>query len=130
MQASAILKARVHGLEVPAWAADAEKVAAAAAAVQIVPFVAKDGVKIETDPTKDGSSASGKYAGHEDAIIDGMVATLQAAAAALPAGTRLAPIAFEKDDDSNFHMAFIAGAANMRARNYSIPEVDKLQVSF
>lgn len=34
---------------------------------------------------------------------------------------------FEKDDDANFHMEFIAGLANMRARNYTIPEVDKLK---
>lgn len=45
----------------------------------------------------------------------------------LPAGFRLAPITFEKDDDSNYHMDLIAGLANMRARNYSIPEVDKLK---
>ena len=29
--------------------------------------------------------------------------------------------------DTNFHMDFIAGLANMRARNYKIPEVDKLK---
>jgi len=34
---------------------------------------------------------------------------------------------FEKDDDGNFHMDLIAGLANMRARNYSVPEVDKLK---
>lgn len=34
---------------------------------------------------------------------------------------------FEKDDDTNYHMDLIAGLANMRARNYSIPEVDKLK---
>ncbi len=38
-------------------------------------------------------------------------------------GFRLSPIHFEKDDDTNFHMECIAGLANMRARNYSIPEV-------
>lgn len=45
----------------------------------------------------------------------------------LPAGSRLQHIVFEKDDDTNFHMDFIAGWANMRARNYSIPEVDKFK---
>ncbi len=30
---------------------------------------------------------------------------------------------FEKDDDTNYHMELIAGLANLRARNYSIPEV-------
>lgn len=32
-----------------------------------------------------------------------------------------------QDDDTNYHMDFIAGLANMRARNYNIPEVDKLK---
>lgn len=35
-----------------------------------------------------------------------------------------------KDDDTNYHMDMIAGLANMRARNYSIPEVDKLKAKF
>ncbi|KAH0849533.1 hypothetical protein HID58_096310 [Brassica napus] len=39
-------------------------------------------------------------------------------------------IQFEKDDDTNYHMDVIAGLANMRARNYSIPEVDKLKAKF
>ena len=33
-------------------------------------------------------------------------------------------------DDTNYHMDLIAGLANMRARNYSIPEVDKLKAKF
>ena len=32
------------------------------------------------------------------------------------------PIEFEKDDDTNFHIAFINAAANLRARNYKITE--------
>ena len=51
----------------------------------------------------------------------------QAALKDLPAGFRLNPIVFEKDDDTNWHMDLIAGLANMRARNYSIPEVDKFK---
>jgi len=34
---------------------------------------------------------------------------------------------FEKDDDTNYHMDMIAGLANMRARNYTVAEVDKLK---
>jgi len=34
------------------------------------------------------------------------------------------PADFEKDDDSNFHISFISAAANLRARNYKIPEAD------
>ena len=52
---------------------------------------------------------------------------MQAAQQKLPAGYKLAPVVFEKDVDTNFHMDFIAGLANMRARNYKIPEVDKLK---
>jgi hypothetical protein len=33
-----------------------------------------------------------------------------------------------QDDDRNFHMDFIRSFANLRARNYSIEEVDALQV--
>mmetsp|Transcript_8715 Transcript_8715/g.11475 ORF Transcript_8715/g.11475 Transcript_8715/m.11475 type:complete len:147 (+) Transcript_8715:2451-2891(+) len=32
------------------------------------------------------------------------------------------PAEFEKDDDTNFHIAFINAAANLRARNYQITE--------
>jgi len=37
-------------------------------------------------------------------------------------GMKLNEVEFEKDDDSNFHMAFVAAAANLRARNYRIAE--------
>lgn len=50
-------------------------------------------------------------------------------AASLPApaslaGYRMKPVDFEKDDDTNFHMAFITAASNLRATNYSIPTAD------
>ena len=35
-----------------------------------------------------------------------------------------------QDDDTNYHMDLIAALANMRARNYNIPEVDKLKAKF
>lgn len=35
---------------------------------------------------------------------------------------------FEKDDDSNNHMDFIAAAANLRATNYRIPAATKLEI--
>jgi len=34
------------------------------------------------------------------------------------------PVAFEKDDDSNFHIAFITACSNLRAANYKIPTAD------
>ena len=35
---------------------------------------------------------------------------------------------FEKDDDSNHHIDFIAAVANLRARNYKIGEADRLKI--
>jgi len=40
----------------------------------------------------------------------------------------LNPVEFEKDDDTNYHIDFISATANLRARNYKIPEVDKFKV--
>ena len=37
-------------------------------------------------------------------------------------------IVFEKDDDTNNHIDFIAAVANLRARNYSIEEVPQHRV--
>jgi len=39
-------------------------------------------------------------------------------------GHKLQPVEFEKDDDTNFHIAFITACSNLRARNYKIPEAD------
>lgn len=125
IQAAAILRAQVYGLPVPDWAADLSKVMAVAAAVSIPPFQPKAGVRIETDPK--AQSATPMSGGDDGAAIEGLAQSLTAAVAGLPPKFALAPIAFEKDDDTNYHMQFIAGFANMRARNYDIGEVDKLQ---
>lgn len=42
--------------------------------------------------------------------------------------TKASPLEFEKDDDQNFHIDFIAAASNLRASNYSIPLEDKMKV--
>lgn len=38
--------------------------------------------------------------------------------------TVLKPIEFEKDDDTNYHIAFITAASNLRAMNYGITKAD------
>eukprot|EP00461_Guttulinopsis_vulgaris_P000151 UN00151 len=38
------------------------------------------------------------------------------------AGMTLSPVEFEKDDDTNHHIAFITACSNLRARNYQIKE--------
>ena len=35
---------------------------------------------------------------------------------------------FEKDDESNYHIDLIAATANLRARNYKIPEAPKHKI--
>ncbi|XP_070839263.1 ubiquitin-like modifier-activating enzyme 6 [Chaetodon trifascialis] len=40
---------------------------------------------------------------------------------------RLSPLQFEKDDDSNGHMDFVASASALRARMYSIEPADRLK---
>ncbi|KAG8523972.1 Ubiquitin-like modifier-activating enzyme 7 [Galemys pyrenaicus] len=42
-------------------------------------------------------------------------------------GPPLKPLMFEKDNDSNFHMDFVAAAANLRAQNYGIPPATRAQ---
>jgi ubiquitin-activating enzyme E1 len=44
------------------------------------------------------------------------------------AGYRLNAIEFEKDDDTNHHIDFIAATSNLRARNYKIPEGNKHKI--
>jgi ubiquitin-activating enzyme E1 len=46
------------------------------------------------------------------------------------AGLRLSAIEFEKDDDTNFHIDFIAAASNLRAANYAIAPADKHKTKF
>jgi ubiquitin-activating enzyme E1 len=124
VQAGAILKAQVHGIQLPPWAKDPQKVVEAAGKVDVPKFVPRQGVQIETDPNATAKTVS---TADDATVVEDLSRELQAALAELPKGYKLAPVTFEKDDDSNFHMDFIAGLANMRARNYKIPEVDKFK---
>jgi ubiquitin-activating enzyme E1 len=63
-----------------------------------------------------------------DAEADQLVASLPAPESM--AGLRLSPVEFEKDDDSNHHIAYITACSNLRARNYAIREEDAHQTKF
>lgn len=93
--------------------------------MQIPAFVPKEGVKIETDPKK--SSITPPSLADDQSIVDELAEKLEFIQSKLPSNFRMSPIEFEKDDDTNFHMDVISGLANMRARNYEIPVVDKLK---
>ena len=45
-------------------------------------------------------------------------------------GSKLEPVEFEKDDDTNHHIDFITAASNLRAQNYAIVEADRHKTKF
>ena len=89
--------------------------------VTVAPFVAKE-MKIKTD---DKDTTVEGALGDE---IELRQTTRKIAEIAKTKRLPFVPHEFEKDDDTNFHIDFIASAANLRARNYRIPEVDKFRV--
>lgn len=58
-----------------------------------------------------------------DGILDGMLHDLSTAVTGV-AQKGFEPADFEKDDDLNFHIAFVTSAANLRCDNYSIKRTD------
>ncbi|XP_020583195.1 ubiquitin-activating enzyme E1 1-like [Phalaenopsis equestris] len=124
---ASILRAETFGILLPDWANNSKKLVDAMDKVVVTDFEPKKGVKIVTDEKATNLSTAST---DDAAVINELVAKLEECAKRLPPGYHLNPIQFEKDDDTNFHMEFIAGLANMRARNYGIPEVDKLKAKF
>ncbi|CAN0879670.1 Ubiquitin-activating enzyme E1 1 [Linum grandiflorum] len=125
--AGAILRAEIFGIPVPDWVKSSSKLADAINSVIVPDFEPKTGVKIKTDEKETNIPA----VSIDDAqVIDELVMKLEACSQQLVPGFKMVPIQFEKDDDTNYHMELIAGLANMRARNYGIPEVDKLKAKF
>ncbi|KAM3392447.1 hypothetical protein ACQJBY_013535 [Aegilops geniculata] len=102
IMSASILRAESFGVAIPEWAKD----------------------------TNEKASNLSSTSVDDVAVIEDHLAKLQEYAKMLPPGFQMKPIQFEKDDDTNFHMDLISGLANMRARNYSIPEVDKLKAKF
>ncbi|KAK9124596.1 hypothetical protein Sjap_014198 [Stephania japonica] len=127
IMAAAILRAETFGIPIPDWAKNPMKVADAVAQVIVPDFQPKTGVKIETD---EKATTVNTASVDDAAIINDLILRIEECRKKLQPGFKMNPIQFEKDDDTNYHMDVIAGLANMRARNYSIPEVDKLKAKF
>eukprot|EP01018_Ginkgo_biloba_P004737 Gb_01549 [translate_table: standard] len=127
LSSASILRAESYGIPVPDWALNSKKLAEAADKVQVPVFQPQQGMNIVTDEKATNLSPSTL---NDTAIIDNLIQTLEEGAKRLPPGFHMNPIQFEKDNDTNYHMDLIVGLANMRARNYSIPEVDKLKAKF
>ncbi|KAF8397226.1 hypothetical protein HHK36_016136 [Tetracentron sinense] len=127
VMAGSILRAETFGISIPDWAKYPKKLADAVNKVMVPDFQPKKGVKIVTDEKATSLSTASI---DDAAVINDLIMTLEECHKSLPPGFKMNPIQFEKDDDTNYHMDLIAGFANMRARNYSIPEVDKLKAKF
>ncbi|CAL5333976.1 unnamed protein product [Camellia sinensis] len=125
--AGSILRAETFGIPIPDWAKNPRKLAEALDKVMVPEFQPKKDVKIVTDEKATSLSTASI---DDAAVINELIMKLEQCRKNLPPEFRMKPIQFEKDDDTNYHMDFIAGLANMRARNYSIPEVDKLKAKF
>ena len=100
-------------------------------AAQVPEFVPSDKVKIETDPNAKGPPAvDSSMAADDETRIEELAEQLESVRGGLEKGFKLEAIAFEKDDDTNYHMDLITALANNRARNYSIPEARRLCCTF
>lgn len=125
--AAAILRAETYGIAIPDWAESVKGLAEAVDRIELPQFQPRQGVKIVTDEKATNVTAP---ASDDTMVIDQLINMLDDGASTLPPGFQMNPIQFEKDDETNYHMDLIAGLANMRARNYCIPEVDKLKAKF
>lgn len=124
IMAASILRAETFGIPIPDWATNPKKLAEVVHKVIVSEFQPKKDAKIVTDDKATSFSSSSV---DDAAVIDELISKLECCRKTLPPDFRMKPIQFEKDDETNYHMDLIAALANMRARNYSIPEVDKLK---
>jgi len=96
-------------------------------------YVAKQ-IKVETPEEAKAREAAGKPAPqhhmeapgmNDEEDIKNLVEKLAQLTLQYVTGKqKIAAADFEKDDDSNFHIAFITASSNLRARNYKIKEAD------
>lgn len=124
IMAASILRAETFGIPIPDWATTPKKLAEVVHKVIVSEFQPQKDAKIVTDDKATSLSSSSV---DDAAVIDELISKLECCRKTLPPDFTMKPIQFEKDDETNYHMDLIAALANMRARNYSIPEVDKLK---
>jgi hypothetical protein len=115
--AAANLRAFNYGLK---GSRDPEFFKKAVGAAMVPEFVPKQGLRIQSDPKEGEKPAEAPL--DDDEECENTIKSLPSPSSL--AGYRMLPVEFEKDDETNFHIDFIAAASNLRARNYKIPEAD------
>jgi hypothetical protein len=112
----AALEAIVHGVPLPSdWSADSVSRA----------FEAGSFVHQPVDVT---STLGGLVSEEEEDLVAALEAQAVDKAFLAKLAACVSPQEFEKDDDTNHHIAFISAAANFRATNFAIPTVDEFRV--
>merc|ERR1712080_57870 len=86
--------------------------------VKVPVFAAQSGVRIATTDAEAQSQMD------TNADVDYVEKLRESIPAAKSLKVNIVPLDFEKDDDSNYHMAFIVACSNLRASNYGIPHAD------
>lgn len=106
---------------------DAKEIKKVLDGMMVPEFTPSTGVKIQEKDTDPDPNAGAAGFNDEDEIAK---ITEQLPAPSSMVGYRLNPVEFEKDDDTNHHIAFITAASNLRALNYSIPVADAHKTKF
>lgn len=99
---------------------DRDQIKALAEKVEVKAFKPKE-VKIKVD---DKDTTREGCLDDDEAVRVRIAEMRELGATASKSSKALLPAEFEKDDDKNYHISFIFAAANLRARNYKITEVD------
>lgn len=116
--AAANLRAENYGLK---GTCDVVTIKRALANVVVPDFAPRSGVKIAVTEGEAAAAATGSLIEAES--IDDLIHALPEPSQLV--GVRLSPIEFEKDDDSNYHVSFVAATANLRAVNYEITPAER-----
>jgi len=93
------------------------------ATLQVPKFVVKTSLHIETDEKKAATAATAARSMDDDVTLEDAIRHLPPPSNF--AGVQLSSNEFEKDDDNNFHIAFITATSNLRAAAYSIEPADR-----
>ncbi|XP_067106739.1 ubiquitin-like modifier-activating enzyme 6 [Osmerus mordax] len=84
--------------------------------------------RIETDETaKKPDQLKLSLSSEEERVAIAQLEEVIAADNVTPERLQMTPLLFEKDDDSNGHMDFVAAASGLRARMYAIEAADRLK---
>lgn len=92
------------------------------ASVEVPVFVPKSGVRIATNDAEAQNLAN--HGNVDQTRLEELYGLIRGVD---PAGIKVIPLEFEKDDDKNLHIDFIVACSNSRASNYSIEHADRLK---